>query len=62
MALISSGRLVRVLGTGALGRGAHVFRWNGLDQRGDLVPAGTYFYRLDSSRGAGSVGRIVWIR
>ncbi len=43
----AAGNLVRVLVPSlAQARGAHDVVWNGLDDRGARVPAGTYFYRL----------------
>ncbi len=43
------GRAVRVLRTGALGRGSHPMRWDGLDAAGGRVAAGTYFIRAQSA-------------
>jgi flagellar hook assembly protein FlgD len=41
-----SGRLVRTLVEGRLGKGYHTFNWNGTDARGRSVAAGMYVYRL----------------
>ncbi len=40
------GRLRRTLVDRTLGEGRHVVGWDGLDDRGRSVPAGTYFYRV----------------
>jgi hypothetical protein len=44
----AQGRRVRQLHHGHLGTGLHVFAWDGRDQRGRLVAAGSYFARLAS--------------
>jgi hypothetical protein len=43
------GRRVRQLEAGPLSRRRHVFEWNGIDDRGAPVGAGSYFCRLRSS-------------
>ncbi len=44
----TKGTLVRTLiGAADQKQGAHEAEWNGLDQSGEQVSAGTYFYRLD---------------
>ncbi len=40
------GRRVRTLASGVLGEGEHTCVWDGTDQSGRRVAAGTYFYRL----------------
>ncbi|MCK6559165.1 FG-GAP-like repeat-containing protein [bacterium] len=35
--------------------GVHQFRWNGRDNRGQPLPRGVYFYRLEAASAAGSV-------
>jgi hypothetical protein len=54
------GRLVRTLGSGRLSAGSHVTEWDGRDESGAHVPRGTYFYRVDTGRGAVS-GKVVSI-
>lgn len=41
-----AGRRVRTLASGQLGEGEHLYVWDGTDQSGRQVAAGTYFYRL----------------
>jgi hypothetical protein len=41
-----TGRLVRELVNGEMPAGKHAVSWNGQDQTGAAVAAGTYFYRL----------------
>lgn len=38
-----TGRLVRSLAAGSWGRGSHSISWDGLDDRGRIVPGGIYF-------------------
>ncbi len=40
------GRRVQTLASGPLGEGEHTYVWDGTDQSGRRVAAGTYFYRL----------------
>ena len=54
----ASGRLVRRLVRGVEDAGMHSVRWDGSDSRGRRSPAGVYWYRLSTPRGAAS-GRIV---
>jgi hypothetical protein len=42
----ATGRKVRTLHEGPLTAGTHELRWNGLDDQGNGVAAGVYFYRL----------------
>ena len=42
----AGGRRVRTLESGTLARGAHVPRWDGLDDAGRPSPEGIYFARL----------------
>jgi hypothetical protein len=55
------GRRVRTLWDGPAGRAAQVVAWDGNDQGGLALPAGVYYYRLDSRRGR-EQGRIVLVR
>ncbi|MDP6669554.1 MAG: FlgD immunoglobulin-like domain containing protein, partial [Candidatus Krumholzibacteria bacterium] len=41
-----AGRLVKDLSPGSLPAGNHRVDWNGLDESGQLVPSGVYFYTL----------------
>ncbi|MFO7914312.1 MAG: alpha amylase C-terminal domain-containing protein [Candidatus Krumholzibacteriales bacterium] len=45
-----SGRLVRTVLERALPAGAHSARWDGRNQRGEMVTSGVYFCRLESER------------
>jgi flagellar hook assembly protein FlgD len=42
------GKLVRVLARGPMEAGAHSAVWDGLNERGDPVASGVYFYRLQA--------------
>ena len=42
------GRLVQTLVQGKLTAGEHRLEWPGTDTAGNLLPAGVYFYKLDS--------------
>ncbi len=55
------GELVRTLASGDFGAGTHNFSWNGRDDRGHAVAAGTYFYKLESE-GRSAVHRLVWMK
>ncbi len=44
------GRQVRVLVDGEEPAGARAVRWDGLDSRGNAVPAGLYLYRLEAGK------------
>jgi hypothetical protein len=41
-----AGRRVRTLASGLLAEGTHTFAWDGRDERGRPLPAGSYFCRL----------------
>jgi hypothetical protein len=56
-----SGRLVCRLEDGPRQRGFHTVRWNGTDDRGDIVPAGVYLVRL-AANGVASTGRLTLVR
>ncbi|MBC8366228.1 T9SS type A sorting domain-containing protein [bacterium] len=43
-----SGRLLRVLKDEHYGAGRYEAEWNGRDTRGNALPSGVYFYRLES--------------
>ena len=42
------GRQVSVLGSGLMSAGEQVFRWNGKDDTGRVLPAGVYVFRLEA--------------
>lgn len=42
------GRLVYTLADGPFKSGYHTFTWNGIDADSHILPAGTYFYRLQT--------------
>lgn len=46
------GRLVQTLLQGAYAEGSHSVDWRGLDQKGEQVASGVYFYRLLTDRGS----------
>ena len=43
-----TGRTVRTLVNGGMGAGSHSVVWNGTDDRGNKVPSGMYFYKLQA--------------
>lgn len=45
----AGGRAVRTLVAGSAGAGAHLVEWDGRDDRGGLLPSGTYFARLTAA-------------
>lgn len=53
------GRCVASPFTGAIGPEAIDVRWNGLDDRGQAVPGGIYFYRLESTGVQPMAGKLV---
>jgi len=44
------GRLIRTYKCGLQNRGTHSIVWNGKNQRGGIVPAGTYFYQVNNGQ------------
>ena len=44
----SLGQKVRTLLNGKMNRGQHVVQWDGINDYGNFVPAGTYFYRINA--------------
>lgn len=44
----STGTIVRTINCGKRGAGQHFINWNGTDNTGKKLPAGTYFYVLDT--------------
>ena len=48
------GQVVRRLVSGERGPGAYEAQWNGKDERGLLVPSGTYWYRITAGKHAAS--------
>jgi hypothetical protein len=54
-----NGRLVRTLWQGALGAGAHSFPWDGRDDAGRTVSAGTYFARMHTAEGMSATKMIL---
>ncbi len=55
------GRVVRTLVDGTLPAGPHAVVWNGVDAAGQILPAGIYFYCLDSGEGR-LAGRMTLVR
>ena len=51
----SSGRVVRVLFRGTVGRGRHAWRWGGRNASRKVVPSGTYTVRVAASNALGTV-------
>jgi hypothetical protein len=45
------GEPVKVISSGRYPKGTHRVTWNATDERGNLVPNGIYFYRLESNKG-----------
>ncbi len=50
-----SGRVVRMLHRGELGRGKHAWRWAGRNASRTVVPGGTYTVRVTARNGLGTV-------
>ncbi|MFN8177263.1 MAG: FlgD immunoglobulin-like domain containing protein [bacterium] len=48
----AAGRLVETLVDGTLAAGAHSAEWTARTASGQLLPAGAYFYRLETPRGS----------
>ena len=46
-----SGRKIRTLVDGVRGAGAHRVEWNGVDESGQTVSAGVYYYKLRTAEG-----------
>lgn len=60
-----AGRRIRTLADGPLTAGEHTRSWDGLDDRGNRLDAGVYFYRLEVEQGGQTVSaarRLVRIR
>jgi hypothetical protein len=55
-----AGRVVRRLAGGGFPGGSSVVEWDGLDDRGARAARGTYFYRVETPRGAVS-GKVVFV-
>jgi flagellar hook assembly protein FlgD len=56
-----AGRRVRQLTDGMLGAGGHHLFWDGRDENGGAVAAGTYFIRVSTTEGCATT-RFVMIR
>jgi hypothetical protein len=57
-----TGRVVKTLTSGASASGVRAITWDGRDESGRSVSAGTYFVRMTTSSGATSTKRLVVIR
>jgi len=44
-----AGRKIRKVNMAGAEKGNHIIKWSGLNQNGNLVSAGIYFYRLSTS-------------
>jgi len=53
----AQGRLIETLANGAMARGTHQLRWDA-----SRVPAGTYFFRIDTGSGPSSNGKLIVVR
>ncbi len=53
--LDATGQQVRSLALGELGAGRHDFQWDGFDNQGNAMPAGTYTLEIAASSGEQSV-------
>ncbi len=61
LAILSvGGQRVRTLVRRGESAGEHLVRWDGLDDRGDAVPAGLYLARLEATGGAAS-RKLIWL-
>jgi len=56
------GQKVVTLFQGVVESGIHHVVWNGLDERGQQVPAGIYFYALEANNGEKSMKKLVILR
>lgn len=54
------GQEVKVLYTGTMGTGTHTVTWDRTDEQGHVVPAGVYFYRIETA--AYSVGNTILVQ
>ena len=55
------GQLVKRVFSGNMDQGLHELKWDGRDLTGNIVPSGTYFYRLEAG-GQSLTKRLVIIR
>lgn len=55
------GHLVKTLAQGVMSPGAYLMQWDGRDQRGRVMPSGTYIYSLVSDEGVRR-RKLVWGR
>ena len=56
------GRLVKPLASGTLQSGTHPFTWSAVDENGQSLPAGIYFYRLLLDEDAVETGSFVKLK
>jgi hypothetical protein len=56
------GRLVKVLKKGMFESGEHNLVWEGVDERGQRVPSGSYFYLFSSPDGVQSTGKMTLLK
>lgn len=56
------GQLVRTVDLGKLSQGRHEVQWEGQDQTGQMVAAGTYLYRLEVNGIATSAKKVTLLR
>lgn len=56
------GQEVKTLHAGRLQAGKHWFRWNGTNETGQVVPSGTYFYRLSSAQGIMQTKKMILLK
>jgi hypothetical protein len=57
----SMGRRIRIVADEPMPRGERAVVWDGRDDRGQLVPRGTYFYRIGAA-GRAEAGRLIKTR
>lgn len=57
--LDAAGRTIRLLREGVEEQGVHIAVWDGRDTGGEKMPAGIYFYRIETGSGETGSGRMV---
>jgi hypothetical protein len=56
------GEEVKTIYRGALKTGRRLFKWEGRNNKGKLLPSGVYFYRLSTAKGQALTGKMILIK